>query len=636
MQEYTESNSIRSAILEEDAPTTTPKPNGKANGKTSLAVYLSERETPRCSRCNKPLTADELESSDALDVLCYACEAGTKPKAEQTPPKRELRVGNGRTILEEPSHDPTVMCLYCGVNPRRQDTSDYCQSCWKEKQSGVDLQRVLDWKDGKWVKVEPEKKTDRTGAFSLSKTCRRKGCDEPLKPGSHYCAAHYAKLTRQGKIDDINSFKPRCEECKQHPVMDGHTKCRECFHYGKTKLKATTSLDFPEAAMYGWLGELARKIDGPLSAAYPVLLAMAAPCVQPYKRLRPNLYVNIIGGAGDGKTRVINNARETWLTPPEVGVVSKYPGSEIGLIQFLGGKKAKDTKHEDRYPKPYLLIQDEMRITFNKMDIKGSSLPNMLNHLFYHDDFGTGSKQGDWECFPRLSVVGGLTCKNPDEFAEIYGLTTTQGTYDRTLFGIMPTDWEFDDMWEPPMDTTVNPITDGVEPAPITRIAKPCAIPKFAYDAVAEWRRKDMENRKRLGELILRVALVTASLNHDKEVTPECLQCAILFIEWQEQLRRHYKPSETDDLDGKAERALVRALEKYENWVEWKTLTTSHNLYRAAGSAKRLNNARFQLMRSNVIEDEMRLNERTEKLEPTGRLRLLYNPYSSDNQGDNQ
>ncbi len=496
-----------------------------------------------------------------------------------------------------------AICTWCNKHP--QSHGEMCGSCWTYSQTGV-----------KPKPVEAESVLS-TPVTNLCRKCKK----NPSRPDAPYCNDCFKKVTPKAKRRYLGMSKPQCEECGKNPVLGGEKLCYHCAHHGKTKLKKPTALEFPESCMYGWLGWFARQIDAPPSAAYPIVLGLGAGYGVPqHKRLRTNLFVNIVGVKGSGKTRVMDNAQEAWLAPPEIGVIKKYPGSEVGLIQLLGGKKAKDMRPEDYYPKPYLLVQDEMRITFNKMDIKGSSLPNMLNDMFYHDEFGTASKQGHWECCARLSLVGGLTCESANEFAEIFGAATTQGTYDRMIFGTMPGDWEFDDAWEPPKEA------DGTE---IRRRAKTCAIPYEIYEAVNVWRRKDFENRKRLGELVLRVALITASMNHDSDVTPECLRCAIEFIEWQDKLRHHYAPSETDDLDGKAERAVLRALEKYEGWVSWRTLTTKHSLYKAAKSPTRLNRVKQSLVREFLIEEEYDENSEG-KRERTGRVRLVDAPYQRE------
>ena len=401
-----------------------------------------------------------------------------------------------------------------------------------------------------------------------------------------------------------------CWKCGRGAPDPGHELCYGCEQ--KTKKRSVQRLGrMPESCMYGWCGEFARTLDSPLDAAYPVVLAVAAGYGVPNAgRLRSNLMVNVVGKKGTGKTRVIERTLEAWHAPSEQQVIRKYPGSEVGLIQLLGGKKAKDMEELDFVPKPYLLAQDEMRITFGKMNIQGSALPNAFNELFYRDSFGTASKQGHWTCVARLSVVGGLTCDGPDEFAEIYGESTAQGTHDRTLFALFPDDWEFDDLWEPTAEFEF-------------RRSGAVEVPKEIYDTVKAWRRENPESRRRLGELALRVALVTASMNHDPQITPECLKCALELAEWQEMVRAEYKPSDTDDLDGRAEKAIIRALNQKEGWVEWRDLCTEFNLYRAAKSARRLNAAKKTLIWEQIIEEEFEKNDANKDTEErTGRVRL--------------
>jgi len=77
----------------------------------------------------------------------------------------------------------------------------------------------------------------------------------------------------------------------------------------------------------------------------------------------------------------------------------------------------------------------------------------MFNQLFYQNDYGTASKQGHYECAAKLSMVGGLTCEDADEFASVYGVETTTGMYDRMIFGVCPEEWDFNhEGWQPPTE----------------------------------------------------------------------------------------------------------------------------------------------------------------------------------------
>jgi hypothetical protein len=99
------------------------------------------------------------------------------------------------------------------------------------------------------------------------------------------------------------------------------------------------------------------------------------------------------------------------------------------------------------------------------------------------------------------------------------------------------------------------------------------------------------------------------------------MRCALKFAELQERIREVYMPSVTDDLDGRAERALLRALDKYEDWVSFRTLSRKGNLNRAAGSSVRLNRVKLALIRAGLVEEEER-GEGEEKRK-TGRIRLV-------------
>jgi hypothetical protein len=105
----------------------------------------------------------------------------------------------------------------------------------------------------------------------------------------------------------------------------------------------------------------------------------------------------------------------------------------------------------------------------------------------------------------------------------------------------------------------------------------------------------------------------------------ECVAAALEFVEWQEKVRQWYAPSETDDLDGKAEQVITRALGQETDWVEWRELCQKRNLHRAAKSAVRLNRVKKALIYEEVIEEEYEKDESgngKDSKERTGRVRL--------------
>jgi hypothetical protein len=371
----------------------------------------------------------------------------------------------------------------------------------------------------------------------------------------------------------------------------------------------------PETAMYGYLGEIARSLNAPLDLAYPTMLCVfAGQGISKAGSVRGNLYGCLIGPAGTGKSRTIDRALEKFEYQYPFTIKRKYPGSEHGLTLILEGMKVKDMTAIDRaMTKPFLLVQDEFRNMFAKSNIDNSALPYMLNDLFYHDEFETTNQKGSMACRPKLSIIGGLTCANAEEFADVFGKATTSGMYDRFIYGVAPTKFVWDDTWEK------NVIPEKREP-------KSVRMTDEAYAMKHAWVAENPEHRGRLGELALRVALVSASANHDHKVGEDCMGAALEFMTWQEAIRAKFRPSEQDDRDGKCQEAIVRALENYGDqhdggWILWKTAKDKGNLYRH--TASRLNRIFKGMLIEQMVEEERDTDDNgKESKKRTGRVRL--------------
>jgi hypothetical protein len=434
---------------------------------------------------------------------------------------------------------------------------------------------------------EPEKisEPEPSGTF-----CKTKGCGN-WQPGATLLCKHCEK--NKGRT---------CPQCgKELPLTQATSgvcmACMDAIIAEADKPKATTSdgtgapqanqpekptkeqklhelWDFPEEAKYGWLGEIAASLNAPMSLAYPTMLcAFAGQGVPKSGSVRGNLYGCLIGPKGTGKTRTIDRGLSKLEYEYPRQIKKRYPGSEHGLMLTLDGKKPKDMEDLDwKLTKPFLLVQDEYRSTFGKMSIDNSALPYMINHLFNQSDYETASQKGSMVCIAQLSMIGGLTAENAEEFGEVFGKATTTGTYDRFLYGIAPPKWDWDDEWE----------KDAV---PTRRLPKAVSIPSEIYAAKKAWQAEDPEVRRRLGELALRIALVTASANGDHSVSLGCLRAALKFCEWQQAIRAWYRPSEMDDKDGICQEAICRVLERLgkedpDGWVSWKKAKRAGNLSR--------------------------------------------------------
>jgi len=334
-------------------------------------------------------------------------------------------------------------------------------------------------------------------------------------------------------------------------------------------------LEMSENCMYGRLGDLARKIEVPLGFAYPAMLAVGAACdCRDLKdNVRGTLYVGLIGPIGNGKSVAMRRALQSLLTV-ESAQERTTPGSDRGLIKLLANKGGKAV----------LLIQDEFRNTMAKCSIQGSSLASVLCDLWSEDIAGAADKKGVDECDVRLSILGNLACADGEEFADIFGLQTSRGLADRFVFGIAP----------PIKYKPVEIRQDLIVP-------KPCVAPGWVFDRKHEWEGSNVD-RRRLGEIALRIALITSAMNGDQEITTEAMNAALRFCEWQEQIRRQYQPGLSQDLDGKCTEAILVTLMNLPKGQSstWSTLAKKKNWYKKFG-VSRLTRVRSGLVQAGEI-----------------------------------
>jgi hypothetical protein len=326
----------------------------------------------------------------------------------------------------------------------------------------------------------------------------------------------------------------------------------------------------PETAMYGKAEKLARSLKSPLGFAYPAILACAAGSgIKQMESTRPTLNVALLGGAGDSKSIACARAVALFFQDPEgsqVGsqdlaeiyhrlVISRTPGSDQGLYRVL----------EEAKGEPRLLVLDEMRNLMCKGNIENSSLMSVLCELYYRNKAGGTDKKNDWKVDVRLSMLGCVKIASPAEFPEVFGFATAQGFYDRTIFGVDPEDSFRWSRWSiPPF---------AFEPS------EPF-MPEEFDEAMENWKSQNKKFRKRLGELILRVALVSAAINQDKVVSHECFRAATEFMEWQEKVRGFYQPAKGTNDHQEAVLTIEEALMKVGGAASWRHLTLKNNWFR--------------------------------------------------------
>jgi len=313
---------------------------------------------------------------------------------------------------------------------------------------------------------------------------------------------------------------------------------------GRVEVSAApmAGLDFDPRALYGKLGEIATRLGKhglPLGYVYPALLTIASALEgiedisNHSHRVRSNLYCALLGKVGQGKTFVVNSALQAIFLPEGTDdwVV---PSSDRGLANQCGDQGARK-----------LLVQDEYRATLQKCGIQGSSLPQLFNTLWNYDKGGAADKKGVETCFVTLSVLGNLTVDDPTDFAKLFGASSVSGLVDRHIFGYCDKRVKFR-----PFSIT----QEFLQP-------KGATFPNWVWDAKDEWSGENNE-RGRLTEHMLRVALIQSCCNGDREITKESLEAAMRFAEWQERLRETFQAGLAENPDAICYSAIHRALEE--------------------------------------------------------------------------
>jgi hypothetical protein len=317
-------------------------------------------------------------------------------------------------------------------------------------------------------------------------------------------------------------------------------------------------LDIPADALYGWLADKARELQAPMGWAYPACMALfAAHGINLHSgvdagHIRPTVYVALLARPGVGKSYTVKRARRA-MPGHEVGRInSSTPGSDAGLYLMLGSKR-KSGEEDTQELKSCLLWQDELVDLLAKLNIQGSSLAPTLCKLWSDDEAGSSNKQGYYSVRVRLSMLGALAVRDNSEFTEHFGSQTTRGLYDRFLLCPGPSRWEWDDAWRPTIGEAPH------YPVVVEKVHPDC------YGLLREWRHEGNKlglDRGRMGEVALRIALITASANHERIISPDCLRAALRFMEWQELVRSHYSPGVSQTLEGKVTETIINELEK--------------------------------------------------------------------------
>ena len=311
-------------------------------------------------------------------------------------------------------------------------------------------------------------------------------------------------------------------------------------------------LAMPKSAMFGVLANHVGLMASPLGWSYCSLLSLYAGqginLRESDPSPRPTLYTALLGDKGTGKSVVLSRAQKVLGLKADQ-IQEATPGSDRGLISiYRSGVK----RGEHAPLQAGNLVLDEMRGMMEKMAIKGSTLQQLLCNLWSKDYGAAADKNGLHSINVRLSLVGNLKVRDEDEFSTVFAAQTQGGLADRMIFAPGPTNWEFDWDWIAP--SVKHPVTDEDETITTWKAARPVSVsatPK-TYDMLKAWERTHrVEGRipGRLGEIALRVAMISASANGDREVSEACIVAALAFADWQMAVRSVYVAGEATNDD---------------------------------------------------------------------------------------
>jgi len=305
----------------------------------------------------------------------------------------------------------------------------------------------------------------------------------------------------------------------------------------------------PEAALYGWLGEAAQRMELPLSLAYPALLTAysALPKVDEILGNHYCLYTALLMSVGGGKNVALNRAVSILGMRQDRDYMDASLGGAGGLFQTLGDKcegRGKD-KIEIPGPRKMLINPAEFAATMTNMRIDKSTLAIHLSNLWDKRRISLPVKEGVRSINCRLSILGALPVDkdSPETFTRYFGEETGQGLYSRFLFGFCDekVDLRWAERWR------YNPPVDDDFTSDLVPVGSLSGWDKDAEDYYSTLTLPyDLDGRGL--QNLKRIALLLSSANQDKQVTLAAVEAAEFFMLWQAQQKRHFRQGSAEQL----------------------------------------------------------------------------------------
>jgi hypothetical protein len=319
--------------------------------------------------------------------------------------------------------------------------------------------------------------------------------------------------------------------------------------------------DMPEEVLDGRLGEICRTRMAmfPRAFAWPALLAAASVLVpkSENEKIRANIYVSLIGPPGSGKSSSYDYA--FWLLGLADPILQRLKsGSAEGLAQHIGdvGSAAR------------LFYPDELAHLLKKAAIEGSTFPQTLNTLYYHDKNEATIAHGKlvtMNC--RLTLAGGIPA---EEFGDLFGTGTIGGFYDRFIFAECPTGFTYN--YRPfEGEPVFQPQTPSEENDP-TAFSTAADQPVVVEIDRSVWAECDKWRAAGLGRVVehsIRVAIICASFDGRRVLRAEDLAPALAFAKYQMRMRKVFEPNPGKNTDGILTWKVQRYLDAHAPKGEW-------------------------------------------------------------------
>lgn len=387
----------------------------------------------------------------------------------------------------------------------------------------------------------------------------------------------------------------------------------------------THKWEIPENAIYGdWIKRTILKCESPPSLAYLSALTIHAgqginlDDDDPHPR--PALYTLIFAppkkGKGQSTKRMIHalNARDD--------VKVSIAASSEALAYMFPAKERVEKEMVDVSLRARTLYVEEFEDQMARTQYQGSTLAQTFCTLWENDYQAIANAKGEREIKIRLSILGCLPAENLEDFHDAFAAKSTTGLYDRFLFAPGPTDWP----WDPAKRWYVRPET---------RRPHTVNLPDSARVLSSAWLKASTEDRGRLLNLAMRVAILSASLNGEEIVTDECMQAALRFMEWQERVRAGYTASKARNDSAKLATAILEALQEHgvdENgehrWVRLRELNRMYNWSRKYGSS--VTQVRLSLEADQLIRAKYQTDAEGHKTKTWTGLVRLWSPKDDD------